>query len=605
MYRKPQYIPPLPRRYESTFTPDMVIGLDEAENAPDMTFSVEEAERPDMAFAPQWLTSEPTPVAVPADPPAMRISDPRTAIAAPQPDPEVERQYAAALAQQPAARPAFDSMSVQPLDPELDAQWRNAERTALSRSGYSGDQPYSFGEGVRDFAPMAIGAALDGIFNKGRGLGAVFGGGMQALQGERSRRQAEAKNAAGFALDARNQRQDEMAQQLRGGESALGWANLMERREMNARLAEAQRFALDPNHPQAAAMRDYMQKLSGVDTAGLSTKQQGQGMGMATNVQELALAPHEAAAREQAVSDVRHENAPRMAADEVAKQVAIEQGTRQEKAVTQQLTQDITNPMLDATGSVRMPQGIADNAQFQELARRDPKLGAQIIQTYDDMVKLEKLSQELIPLRDQIDAIPIWRRTRADAEFADLIGQWDEREGAYQAALFEAQNRGVPQSFEQTQYNRKVGAPIGWEDVPFSPMDSARAAVVDEASVLRGRSKAATRAREQFVQKRFGAQGDPSKGQAQQPPNTQPDSGYKYSVDPNSPTLLREPPEPETLRTQPNPPPIPIQGKSVGLGQEAGGVANGIAVISPNGAPGVVTPEQWEQLKNKPGWRQR
>ena len=604
MYRKPQYIPPLPRRYESTFTPDMVIGLDEAENAPDMTFSVEEAERPDMTFAPQWLTSEPTPTALPADPPSMRISDPSMAISAPQPDPEAERQYAASIAQQQ-QRPAFDPMSVRPLDPELDAQWRNAERTALSRSGYSGSQPYGFGEGVRDFAPMAIGAGLDIALNKGRGLGALFGGGMQALSGERSRRQAEAKNAGAFALDARNQRQDEMGASLRADDNALGWANLMERQSQNARLAEAQRYALDPNHPQAAAMRDYIAKLSGVDTTGLSTKQQGQGMPMATNVQELALAPHEAAAREQAVSDVRHENAPRAASDEVAKQIAVEQGTRQEKAISQQLTQDITNPQLQATGSARLPQGIADDGRFQEIARRDPKLAGQIIQTYEDMVKLEGLSQELVPLRESIDKIPIQRRTRADKEFANLIGQWDDREGAYQAALFEAQNRGVPQSFEQTQYNRKIGAPMGWEDVPLSPVDAARAAVVNETEVLRGRSQSAKRTREQFVQKRFGPQGDPSKGQAAQPPNTQPNSGYKYSVDPNSPTLLREPEQPETLSTQANPPPIPIQGKTVGRGQEAGGVANGIAVISPSGAPGVVTPEQWEQLKNKPGWRQR
>lgn len=162
-------------------------------------------------------------------------------------------------------------------DRGMDDQWRAAERNALAASGRLGEQSYGVAEGVRDFAPMAIGGVLDVLLNKGRGLGALTGGGMQALSMERGRRQTAEDSAMDQALAIRRQReaygdtgiQAEHAR-LRGEELSLSRDQLAlardrlakqgmpppvdaemraaELRRMNAQAAEAEaRAGRDPN----------------------------------------------------------------------------------------------------------------------------------------------------------------------------------------------------------------------------------------------------------------------------------------------------------------------------------------------------------------------
>lgn len=90
-------------------------------------------------------------------------------------------------------------------DPEMDERWRAAENTALDRSA---PEQYGAAEGIRDFAPMAVGSILDILVNKGRGLGTLAAGGMQALSAESSRRDAARTQAAKEAMGIRGQREE-------------------------------------------------------------------------------------------------------------------------------------------------------------------------------------------------------------------------------------------------------------------------------------------------------------------------------------------------------------------------------------------------------------
>lgn len=212
--RNPQY---MQRQPDMTFTPD------EAENAPDMTIGLDEAQRgpapfkPDMSFAPQWMeTSQPSsrmsflPEQT-ESPPSMDLTQDPEALDSP-----MFRQQMAQRSQPPAAGmparggpPMQNSLSslLPQRDAEMDSRWRSAENTALDRSGYMGNQPYGAGEAVRDFAPMAVGGALDVLLNKGKGLGYLAGAGMQANAQTAATRQKEAQQAGDFAQAARQQRE--------------------------------------------------------------------------------------------------------------------------------------------------------------------------------------------------------------------------------------------------------------------------------------------------------------------------------------------------------------------------------------------------------------
>jgi hypothetical protein len=129
-------------------------------------------------------------------------------------------------------------------DPEMDSRWRSAEQNALSRSGYAGNQQYGAGEAVRDFAPMAVGGALDIFLNKGRGLGALAGAGMQANALQERNRQTMAADAGKFAATARDQREA----QGRGQLSAV------------TELRQQQQFDINnnPDNPAAVQMREKL-----------------------------------------------------------------------------------------------------------------------------------------------------------------------------------------------------------------------------------------------------------------------------------------------------------------------------------------------------------
>lgn len=127
-------------------------------------------------------------------------------------------------------------------DPEMDSRWRSAEQNALSRSGYAGNQQYGAGEAVRDFAPMAVGGALDIFLNKGRGLGALAGAGMQANALQEKNRQTMASDAGKFAATARDQRESQ-------GRAQLG-AITEQRQQQQFDLAN------NPDNPQTTALRE-------------------------------------------------------------------------------------------------------------------------------------------------------------------------------------------------------------------------------------------------------------------------------------------------------------------------------------------------------------
>lgn len=88
-------------------------------------------------------------------------------------------------------------------DPQMDERWRAAENQALD---HATPEQYGAAEGVRDFAPMAVGSVLDILINKGKGLGALAAGGMQALSSESSRRDTARAQSAKEALAIKQQR---------------------------------------------------------------------------------------------------------------------------------------------------------------------------------------------------------------------------------------------------------------------------------------------------------------------------------------------------------------------------------------------------------------
>lgn len=157
-------------------------------------------------------------------------------------------------ASMPPARPTLSALLPQS-DPSLDSRWREAENSALDQSGYGGEQSYGIGEGLRDFAPMAIGGALDVLLNKGRGLGALTGGGMQALSMERARRQKGEQDAANYALRVKTQRDA-------GGDRAIQAQHAMLRGEgmdLERERLDIERQKLGAKDPESAARANYLE----------------------------------------------------------------------------------------------------------------------------------------------------------------------------------------------------------------------------------------------------------------------------------------------------------------------------------------------------------
>jgi len=126
-------------------------------------------------------------------------------------------------------------------DPEMDTRWRDAERRALDRST---EPQYGAAEGIRDFAPMAVGGLLDILVNKGKGLGALTAGGMQALSSENKRRDAARTQAAKEGLAIRGQREAGGDRKIGAMHALLRGDELTQRRaEQDARLGSPEEQA--------------------------------------------------------------------------------------------------------------------------------------------------------------------------------------------------------------------------------------------------------------------------------------------------------------------------------------------------------------------------
>jgi hypothetical protein len=414
------------------------------------------------------------------------------------------------LRQQPAPPPPAAGPSVRgslaalitPRDQEMDSRWRGAEQQALDRSGYQGDQPYGAGEAVRDFAPMAVGGVLDALLNKGRGLGAIVGGGMQANQIEAARRQKEAQAAGDFALSSRNQREKQGQPELDAAykqammerwlaEDERGRANIQGRNRGLDLRGEKQDYDINANNPEAQRAATIRQSLSGVDVSGMSNKGQGSLSGLLAGNQRFNDAGPIAGAQAQGRIDTELENEPDTTAAAARKETAT---TLANKAAT--------NPRLDASGNPILPPGIdAAGSGYATLAQRNPEQAAAVAQTEQDIETLRQGQQNLAKIREQIDAIPLRDRTKNNPAFAQLYGQWQTDKGTYQTRLFQAQNRGVPQAFEQKQFDINVGDPQTWEDAATNPVAAGKSALTDQQAMMRGQAEAIGRTQQQFRQK--------------------------------------------------------------------------------------------------------
>lgn len=230
-------------------------------------------------------------------PPSMDLTRDPAALNSPM----LQRQMAQRAPQPPAAGlPMQGSLSslLPQRDSQMDSRWRTAENNALDSSGYMGDQKYGLGEAVRDFAPMAIGGGLDILLNKGRGLGALAGAGMQANALQQKNRDAEADAAGKFALNSRDQReqmgnpeldaaykQAQMQNWVAQQEAARG--NLGLHTTQTDLRKTKQAYDLDPNNPEAAQRAGIVQQQSGVDVSGMSNKGQGALSGLLSGAQRL------------------------------------------------------------------------------------------------------------------------------------------------------------------------------------------------------------------------------------------------------------------------------------------------------------------------------
>jgi hypothetical protein len=491
--------------------PDMTIGTFEAEQAPDMTFGIDEAERaPDMEFSEIETDTAPNP----AFEPDMEISLAEAEGLQPEQFARTQAPVSAGAYQSTAARPPVsmeaEQFGLEQARPrglgEIDQRWADAENQALDDSSFQ-EEEYGIGEGLRDFIPLAAGLGLDIAFNKGRGVGNVAAGGMQAISSENTRRDRKKQQASENALAVRRQRQYESDDGLRRGDQALGWAGLAERRAANARLAQRQDYDLNPDNPAAAAAAGHVKALTGVDQSGLSTKQQGQVMPLAGRAQGLAYAPLEEEARTRAQLDTEHELAPRTAADAGDKAAEIEARARPERMITAGEEKDLKNPAIDSGGAPLLPQGIRDTTgKFTQLAQRNPDEAQRVVNTVTDMSKLENLTVQMVKVREAINQFPNTQHTKNNPEFSNLIGQWDELEGAYQAEYFKAQDRGAPQVYEDKRFQGKIGSPMTLEEAAKHPIEAVEAFFTNQKATLDGRLSALQQRKNAFVEAKFGRQ---------------------------------------------------------------------------------------------------
>lgn len=491
--------------------------------------------------------------------------------------------------------PAYGDLGslMQRRDPAMDERWKQAETNALNRSGYGDEeQEYGIGEAVRDFAPGALASILDVAVNKGQGLGNIAGASTQAaLEGEAHRADVS-QRAGAFASQARGQREAK-GQSLLDGMYKL---RSMERWDEEGRRADERlgqsgerldmqkdvnAFKYDPKHPEAAAKARVIEALSKVDTTGMSNETMNSLRGLLTGNQQLVNAEPKAFASEKGQNRATVEDTEAIGGS---------------KARVKQLEDVATNPELDEEGNPIGPTGTeaAPDSAFSDLARRNPKAAAKVRESDQDMDALLQSYSNLMAIRQQIDAIGMGptERTRSNPAFAKLEGAWNDEVSRYQTKKFEAENRGVPQSFEQKIFDVKVGNPYAYEDVPGDMGGAAKSALTDHQAQMQGQFESMRRAQQQYRAKYFGGQNPGAAQQSQVAPEDE--ETWRQPYGPN------ETPKPgdSTVpvrggRALGSIPKIPPRGKNAQPAAQSGGM---VRMIDTEGEEGEVTEAEAREL---------
>lgn len=322
------------------------------------------------------------------------------------------RQQMAQRSQPPAAGlPMQGSLSslLPQRDAQMDSRWRTAENNALDSSGYMGDQKYGVGEAVRDFAPMAIGGGLDILLNKGRGVGAIAGAGMQANALQQKNRDAEAQSAGEFALNARNQRSSNSRSDVAA--------------QTEARQQQLYDLQNNPDNPQTVQMRDNLYAkfpslrgtLDGLTAAQIKQNQGVVGMlsrsdftpQLAQDAGEVAagrqrgtnraqdehfptelaqrtqIAGDSAAASTAATSDVTHAYAPRTASDAAAKERAL-------------IPPEVEKRIAFEDAGVGAGQGLSGHMDVNKLMASNPGIDFQNPELVQEAIRTRALTRDVL-----------------------------------------------------------------------------------------------------------------------------------------------------------------------------------------------------------------
>lgn len=347
-------------------------------------------------------------------PPSMDLTRDPAALNSP-----MQQQQMAQRAPQPPAAglPMQGSLSslLPQRDSQMDSRWRTAENNALDSSGYMGPQKYGVGEAVRDFAPMAVGGALDVLINHGRGLksGAIIGAGMQANAQQQQNRDEEAKAAGSFASTARNQRESQKSGLIDAAYKTAqieNWQNIDKRANANLALHGRQtdlreimqQYKLDPSNPEAVQKARLIQELSGVDTSGMSNAAQQALQGLLSGNQRLQNAEPQAQAARQGAINADIANAPSTtavaagkSAAETRARVGAQAGAERAEAGNEDIgNSTVVDPKVWASRS-RDPTAVTTASKLATGA-------AQFDQAMSDMAALHKKNGTMVmPSGDQ------------------------------------------------------------------------------------------------------------------------------------------------------------------------------------------------------------
>lgn len=156
------------------------------------------------------------------------------------------------------------------LSEDLDADWQQAERKALSHANYDPNE-YGLGEFARDTGAGAIASILDIGFNKGRGLGGIAQGVSDVAQNSEAMRQKRAAQQGDFSLKARDAREgkgykDAQAKHwdaldnIGGQRLTISGQNAGTAAEREARIAEDAKRRHDTDTPESERKIDALRQ---------------------------------------------------------------------------------------------------------------------------------------------------------------------------------------------------------------------------------------------------------------------------------------------------------------------------------------------------------